>query len=53
MIKMHKDSEEFKLQKGIFKGYTISCNFFSAVLKEVFKKIDWEERSVDIDEKNF
>ena len=49
VIRLHKDSEPFQLQKGVRQGDTISPKLFTACLEEVFKQLDWEEKGLRID----
>lgn len=48
-VKLHKVSNAFKISKGVRQGDTISPKLFNAVLQEVFKKLNWEERGIKID----
>ena len=52
-IRLHKDSEPFKLQKGVRQGDCISPKLFTACLEQVFRKLDWEERGIKIDGEAF
>ena len=48
-LKLHKTSNAFKIRKGVRQGDTISPKLFNAVLQEIFKKLNWEEKGIKID----
>ncbi|KAG8237067.1 hypothetical protein J437_LFUL005174 [Ladona fulva] len=43
-----KETEEFRIEKGVRQGDCLSPILFTAVLVEVFKTSDWEERGLQI-----
>ena len=47
-IKLHKTSDKVPIEKGVRKGDTISPKLFTAVLEEIFRKLDWEEKGINI-----
>ena len=48
VIKLHQESEKFKVGKGIRQGDSISPKLFSAVLEGVFQKLNWDELGIKI-----
>ena len=48
-IRLHKDSDPFKLEKGARQGDCISPKLFTACLEQVFRKLNWEEMGIKID----
>ena len=52
-IRLHKDSDIFKLGKGVRQGDCISPKLFTACLENVFRKLNWEEKGIKIDGEMF
>ena len=48
-IRLHKDSEHFKLEKGVKQGNCISPKLFTACLGQIFQKLNREEIGIKID----
>lgn len=48
-IRLHRDSEPFKLEKGVRQGDCISPKLFTACLEQIFRELDWEEMGIKID----
>ena len=49
LIKLHKNSNEIKVAKGVRQGDTISPKLFIASLESIFRKIDWDGIGINID----
>ena len=49
VIKMEGESKPFQVRKGVRQGDTISPKLFTAVLEEIFRKLEWNERGIRID----
>jgi len=49
VIRLHQDSEKFKIKKGVRQGDTISPKLFTACLEEIFKQLEWEDKGINID----
>jgi hypothetical protein len=47
-ISLESVSEEFKIQRGVRQGDTISPKLFNAGLEEVFRRLAWDGRGVNI-----
>ncbi|CAH1277638.1 MUC4 [Branchiostoma lanceolatum] len=49
-LKLHKDSEKIKLERGARQGDNISAKLFTACLQDaVINKINWDKRGLNID----
>jgi hypothetical protein len=46
-----KTSEHFKIERRVIQRYPISSNLFSAVLNDVFRRLNWKAEGVKIDGK--
>ena len=49
IIRLHKDTNEIKIAKGVRQGDTISPKLFTASLESIFRKTDWEGKGIRID----
>ena len=49
IIRLHKDTDEIKIAKGVRQGDTISPKLFTASLESTFRKTNWEGKGVNID----
>ena len=49
IIKLHKNSNEIKVAKGVRQGDTISPKLFIASLESIFRKTDWDGIGINID----
>lgn len=47
-IKLHKTSDKVPIEKGVRQGDTISPKLFTAVLEEIFRKLNWEKKGINI-----
>ena len=52
-IRLHKESEPFKLEKGKRQGDYISPKLFTVCLEQIFRKLNWEEMGIKIDSEIF
>ena len=48
IIRLHKDSEKIKINKGVRQGDTISPKLFTACLENIFRKMKWESEGINI-----
>jgi len=48
VVRLHQDSEKFKVGKGVRQGDSISPKLFSAVLEGVFQNLNWDEVGIKI-----
>jgi len=48
VIRLHQESEKFKVGKGVRQGDSISPKLFSAVLESVFQNLNWDEVGIKI-----
>ena len=48
-IRLHKDSDPFRLEKGVRQGDTSSPKLFTACLEMIFRNLDWENKGIRID----
>ena len=48
-IRLHKNTGEIKIEKGVRQGDTISPKLFTASLESIFRKTDWEEMGINVD----
>ena len=51
VIMTNKTSESFKIERGVRPGDPISPKLFNAVLEDMFRKLNWEDRRVKINGK--
>ena len=47
-VPLNKGEAKIKICKGVRQGDTISPKLFTAVLEEIFKKLDWETKGLNI-----
>lgn len=47
-IKLHKNTDKFKIGRGVRQGDTISPKLFTSILESVFKKLDWSKMGINI-----
>ena len=48
-VHMHKESEKIRIKRGVKQGDTISPKLFTATLESIFRRLNWENKSVKID----
>lgn len=52
-IRLHELSQRIPIEKGVRQGDSLSPKLFSAVLESVFRRLDWEEKGMNIDGERF
>nr|XP_054774059.1 uncharacterized protein LOC129282156 [Lytechinus pictus] len=52
-IHLHKDSDEFPINRGVRQGDTTSPKLFNAALEEIIRKLDWESNKETLKVKPF
>nr|XP_054765176.1 uncharacterized protein LOC129271950 [Lytechinus pictus] len=48
-IHLHKDSDEFPINRVVRQGDTVSPKLFNAALEEIIRKLDWESTGLNIE----
>ena len=48
VIRLHKDTDKIRIEKGVRQGDTISPKLFTACLEDIFRKFSWETKGVCI-----
>ncbi|XP_042861523.1 uncharacterized protein LOC122246823 [Penaeus japonicus] len=49
IIRLHADSEPFRLKRGVRQGYTSSPKLFTACFERAFQQLNWSEKGMKID----
>ena len=52
VVRLHKDTEKMKIEKGVKPADTCSQKLFTACFEGVFKKFSWESKGISIDEEH-
>ncbi len=47
-VKMDRKGDNFKEENGVKQGDSLSSNLFIAILEEIFRKLEWKERGLQI-----
>jgi len=50
-VKLENKGAEFRVRNGVKQGDQLSSNIFNSVLEEIFKKLDWSEKGIKVDER--
>ena len=48
-VHLHKESEKIRIKRGVTQRDTISPKLFTATLKSMFRRLNWENKGVKID----
>ena len=48
-VHQHKESEKISIKRGVRQGDTISPKLFTATLESIFRRLNWENKGVNID----
>ena len=48
VIRLHKDRERIRIDKGVRQGDTISPKLFTSCLEGIFRELDWERKGLNI-----
>ena len=49
VVHLHKESENIRIKGGERQGDTISPKLFTATLESIFRRLNWENKGVEID----
>ena len=49
-VHLHKEIEKIRIKRGVRQGNTISPKLFNATLESIFKRLNWENKGVKVDE---
>jgi hypothetical protein len=52
-VRLHKESNKIKINKGVRQGDTISPKLFTACLEKIFRSIDWTEKGINVNGERF
>ena len=47
-VHLHKESEKIRIKRGVRQGDTISPKLFTATLESIFRRLNWENKGVNI-----
>ena len=47
-FKLHNNSNKVPIRKGVRQGDTISPKLFTAVLEDIFRNLNWEDKGINI-----
>ena len=48
-VHLHTESDKFRIKRRVRQGNTISPNCFTATVESIFRRLNWENKSVKID----
>jgi len=48
IIQLHTESNKINIQRGVRQGDTMSPKLFNAALEAIIRKLDWEEKGINI-----
>ena len=48
-VHLHKESDKSRIKRGVRQGDTISPKLFTATLESIFRRLNWENKGVNID----
>ena len=48
LIRLDKESSKFPIQRGVRQGDTISPKLFNAGLEQIFRKLEWDSKGINI-----
>ena len=48
-VHLNKESETIRIKRGVRQGDTISPKLFTATLESIFRRLNWENKGVNID----
>ena len=48
-VHLHKESEKIRIKRGVIQGDTISPKLFTATLEGIFRRLNWEDKGMNID----
>ena len=49
-VHLHKESDNIRIKRGVRQGDTISPKLFTTTLEVIFRRLNWENKGVKIDE---
>ena len=48
-VHLQKESEKIRIKKGVRQGDTIAPKLFTTTLESIFRRLNWENKAVNID----
>ena len=48
-VHLHKEIEKIRIKRGVRQGDTISTKLFTATLESIFRRLNWENKGLEID----
>ena len=49
-VYLHKESEKINIKRGVRQGDTITPKLFTSTLESIFRRLNWENKGLKIDE---